>query len=176
MAPDLVLRTSVVVGRPNNNTISQYIYAAAISRGSNSVPQTACLAVCVVAASSTMSPPPPPKPLIATVIRSSGETPPVSCSTTSPNATALVRSVVGVAIIVSSCVSPRPPLKVKLLGETSISNPGVIAVPEAVQLVASVRVFRTVRVQVQLGVQSMLRTAGRFKVLGSPPVAGFAAM
>ena len=51
--------------------------------------------------------------------------------------------------MVSSCVSPRPPPNVKLLGETSTSNPGVIAVPEAVQLVASVRLFRTVRVQVQ---------------------------
>ena len=82
----------------------------------------------------------------------------------------------GVAVMVSSCVSPRPPVKLKLDGETSTVNPGVIAVPVAVQLVADVTVLRTVRVQVQLGVHSMLRTDGMFKVLGSPPVLGFASM
>ena len=53
---------------------------------------------------------------------------------------------------------------------------GVIAVPVAVQLVADLTVLRTVRVQVQLGVQSIFRTDGIFKVLGSPPVFGFASM
>ena len=99
---------------------------------------------------------------------------PFACSTTSPNATADVRLVFGVAVMVSSCVSPRPPLKLKLDGWTSIVNPGVIAVPVAVQLVPDVSVLRTVRVHVQSGVHSILRSDGMFKVLGSPPVFGFA--
>ena len=125
---------------------------------------------------------PPVEPLIATVMRSSGMAMPWVLgighwrSTTSPKATAEVRLVFGVAVMVSSCVSPRPPVKLKLDGWTSIVNPGVIAVPVAVQLVPDVYVFRTVRVQVQFGVQSMLRTAGMFRVLGSPPVLGFASM
>src|SRR5262249_3661789 len=95
-------------------------------------------------------------------------------STACPKATAEVRSVFGVTVIVSSCVSLRPPPKLKLDGETSIVNPGVIAFPVAVQLVPDVTVLRTVRVKVQLGEHSILRTDGTFKVLGSPPVPGFA--
>src|SRR5437660_11258316 len=94
--------------------------------------------------------PPPVEPSIATVMRSSGMTMtplgplPLApwCSITSPKATAEVRFVFGVAVMVSSCVSPRPPVKLKLDGETSIVNPGVIAAPVAVQLVADVRVLR----------------------------------
>ena len=142
MAADPVLRTSVVGGRPHNNTISQYIYVAAISRAPAQLDKALAL-LSGPCASSTMSPPPLPEPLIETLIRSSGETPLVSCRTTSPNATGVVRSNwSGVAVIVISLVSPRPPLKVKLLGETAILNPGVIALPEAVQRVAWVRAFR----------------------------------
>src|SRR5262245_44135075 len=127
---------------------------------------------------------PPVEPSIATVIRSSGTMmeplgpfPFVPAdNTTSPKATAEFRLVFGVAVMVSSCVSPRPPLKLKLDGWTSIVNPGVIGLPVAVQLVADVSVLRTVRVHVQLGVHSILRTDGTFKVLGSPPVLGFASI
>src|SRR5262245_66133307 len=124
---------------------------------------------------------PPSEPSMATVIRSLGIATPLgplaaTASSTSPNATAEVRSVFGVAVIVTSCVSPRPPVKLKLDGWTSIVNPGVIALPVAVQLVGDAIVLRTVRVQVQLGVHSMLRTDGTFKVLGSPPALGFASM
>src|SRR5262245_58021723 len=132
--------------------------------------------------------PPPGEPSIATVMRASGmamlplgllgllDPLPLApwCSTTSPKATAEVRLVSGVTVIVSSCVSSSPPLNLKLDGETSTVKPGVIAVPVAVQLVADVTVLRTVRVNVQLGVHSMLRTDGVFKVLGSPPVLGLA--
>src|SRR6185437_14463057 len=126
-------------------------------------------------------PPPPVEPSIATVMRASGMAIPFGllplvpwCRTTSPKATAEVRLVFGVAVMVSSCVSPKPPVKLKLDVETSTVNPGVIAVPVAVQLVAVVSVLRTVRVQVQLGVHSILRNDGMFKVLGSPPLLGSA--
>src|ERR1044071_1550289 len=124
---------------------------------------------------------PPVEPSIATVMRSLGMTRPFgplasTASTTSPKATAEVRLVFGVTVMVSSCVSPRPPVKLKLEGWTSIVNPGVIGLPLAVQLVADVSVLRTVRVKVQLGVHSILRTDGMFSVLGSPPALGFASM
>ena len=70
-------------------------------------------------------PPPPFVPSIATVMRSLGMVMPFgplasTASTTSPNATAEVRLVSGVAVMVSSCVSPRPPVKLKLDGWASI--------------------------------------------------------
>src|ERR1043166_9795442 len=95
---------------------------------------------------------PPGEPLIATVMRSSGMVMPLGplplaalVRSTSPKATAEVRSVFGVTVIVNSCVSPRPPPKLKLDGETSTVNPGVIAFPVAVQLVGDATVLRTVR-------------------------------
>jgi hypothetical protein len=82
---------------------------------------------------------------------------------------------VGVAVIVSTCVCARLPVKLKVDGTTLTVKPGVMAEPVAVQLVGTVLVLRTVRVQTQLGVQVVLRTEGIFNVLGSPPVAGLAA-
>jgi hypothetical protein len=80
-----------------------------------------------------------------------------------------------VAVIVSTWVCVRLPVKVKAGGETFTVKPGVMFEPAAVQLVGTDFVLRTVRVQVQLGVQAVLRTDGTFRVLGSPPVEGSAA-
>jgi hypothetical protein len=105
-----------------------------------------------------------------------GETAPASVSKTSPKATAAVRFTRGVAVMVSTWVSATLPVKLKVDGVTlTVKLLGTRAEPVAVQLVGTVLVLRTVRVQVQFGVQFISRTDGTFTVLGSPPVEGLAA-
>jgi hypothetical protein len=79
-------------------------------------------------------------------------------------------------VIVSTCVSATLPVKLKVDGTTlTVKLPETMDDPVAVQLVGTVLVLRTVRVQTQFGVQVISRTDGMLTVLGSPPVEGLAA-
>jgi hypothetical protein len=110
------------------------------------------------------------EPSIATEICAGGAMLLASVSTASPKATAEVRFVVGDAVMVITCVWLRLPVKAKFAGRTVMLKPGVKLVPAVDQFVATLRVFRTVRVQEQVGVQFMFRADGTFRVLGSPLV------
>ena len=69
----------------------------------------------------------PATPLMATVMRSLGETAPVSVSKTCPKATAEVRLTSGVAVMVSNCVCWTLPVKLKLHAVTLTVKTGVMA-------------------------------------------------